>query len=104
MAISETILEELKRYNKINNYILEQEADPFAAPADTDPLAGGDVPPAPDAGATPPAPEAGVTPPAPETQPVDVANDPDVEKVGDEGSEETGNTGLTSSSKPYATI
>lgn len=90
MAISETILEELKRYNKINNYILEQEADPFAEPASTDPLAGGDVPPVPDEGTTPPAPESGVTPPAPEAQPVDVTNDPDVEKVGDEGSEESG--------------
>lgn len=90
MAISETILEELKRYNKINNYILEQEVDPLAAPAATDPLAGGNVPPAPDAGATPPAPDAGATPSAPEAQPIDVENDPDVEKVGDEGSEESG--------------
>lgn len=90
MAISETILEELKRYNKINNYISEQEAgvDPLAALPAEDPLA---APVAPEAGATPPAPDAaGTTPPAPEAQPVDIANDPDVEKVGEEGSEETG--------------
>jgi len=89
MAISQTILEELKRYNKINNYILEQdaEADPFAAPTEGDPNAA--LPPAPEAGATPPdagaAPDAGATPPPAEAQPIDVANDPDVEKVGDEG-------------------
>jgi hypothetical protein len=36
------------------------------------------------------APDAGTTPPPTQPQTVDVANDPDVEKVGDEGSEETG--------------
>ena len=91
MAISQTIIEELRRYNKINNYITEQEAgaDPFAAPTEGDPNAA--LPPAPDAGATPPAPGAdAATAPTPEAQPIDVATDPDVEKVGDEGSEETG--------------
>ncbi len=81
MGISETILEELKRYNKINNYITEQEAGLPPVPGE-DPLA---APAAPDAGALPPAPEAGVTPPPADAQPIDVANDPDVEKVGDEG-------------------
>jgi hypothetical protein len=81
MGISETILEELKRYNKINNYITEQEAGLPPVPGE-DPLA---APDAPDAGALPPAPEAGVTPPPADAQPIDVANDPDVEKVGDEG-------------------
>lgn len=91
MAISQTIIEELRRYNKINNYITEQEtgADPFAAPTEGDPNAA--LPPAPDAGTTPPAPGAdAAVAPTPEAQPIDVANDPDVEKVGDEGSEETG--------------
>ena len=90
MAISQTIIEELRRYNKINNYITEQEAgaDPFAVPTEGDPNAA--LPPAPEAGATPPAPDAAATPPSTEPQPVDIANDPDVEKVGDEGSEETG--------------
>ena len=89
MAISQTIIEELQRYNKINNYILEQDAAPaIPAPGD-DPLAG-----APDAGALPPPPPvagtdvAATTPPT--AEPVDITNDPDVEKVGDEGSEETG--------------
>lgn len=81
MGISETILEELKRYNKINNYITEQEAGLPPVPGE-DPLA---APAAPDAGALPPAPEAGVTPPPADAQPIDVANDPEVEKVGDEG-------------------
>jgi hypothetical protein len=89
MEISETIIEELRKYNKINNYITEQETglppatgeDPLAAPD------AGALPPSPDAGA---APDAGETPPATQPQPIDVANDPDVEKVGDEGSEETG--------------
>ena len=96
MAISQTILEELKRYNKINNYIMEQDAaaDPFAAPTEGDPNAA--LPPSPDPAAAP-TPDAGAVPPpdagaAPSTeaQPIDIASDPDVEKVGDEGSEETG--------------
>ena len=88
MAISQTIIEELRRYNKINNYILEQDAgtaipapgdDPLAAPAEP----GAVPPPAPgDETAIPPAPT--------EAEPVDIATDPDVEKVGDEGSDETG--------------
>jgi|694.fasta_scaffold00089_29 hypothetical protein len=93
MAISQTIIEELRRYNKINNYILEQDAGTtIPAPGD-DPLA------TPEPGAVPPPPPApggeadvaGTTPPAStEPEPIDVENDPDVEKVGDEGSEETG--------------
>jgi hypothetical protein len=80
MAISETIIEELKRYNKINNYILEQDATL------TPPAPEGDIPPAPE-GDIPPAPEAGLGAPAADTtpQPVDVANDPDVEKLDDKG-------------------
>ena len=80
MNISKTILEELKRYNYINNYITEQEADPAA-------------PPAPDAAAAPPAPDAAAAPPAgappatTEPTPVDVDADPDVEKVGEEDKE-----------------
>jgi hypothetical protein len=82
MGVSETILEELKRYNSINNYITEQEA-----PADIPPP-GGDVPPAPE-GAPPAEPGATPTPEAPaaEPTPVDVAADPDVEKIGEEGEE-----------------
>ena len=86
MAISETIIEELRRYNNINNYITEQDAGLPPVPGE-DPLG---TPPPPDAGALPPAPEAGAIPPPTESQPIDVANDPDVEKIGDESSEETG--------------
>jgi len=81
MDISKTILEELRRYNSINNYISEQADEPPADVPPADPAAA----PAPDAAATPPAPE---TPPATtEPTPVDVEADPDVEKVGEEDKE-----------------
>jgi hypothetical protein len=92
MDISNTILEELNRYKKINNYISEQAAE--LPPAEELPAPGGDVPPAPEG--APPA-DPGVTPtPAGEStpQPVDVATDPDVEKIGEEGEEETGSEEL----------
>ena len=89
MAISQTIIEELRRYNKINNYILEQDAAPAIPPPPPGAVSGD----APDAGALPP-PDAGTdaaaTTTPPTAEPVDITNDPDVEKVGDEGSEETG--------------
>jgi hypothetical protein len=76
---SQAILEELKKYNKINNYIFEQETGelppPPAEPTD-DPAA---LPPA-DAGTTPPPADTEVEP-----QPVDIENDPDVEKIDDSG-------------------
>jgi hypothetical protein len=82
MRVDLKILNEIKRYNEINNYITEQDVPP--PPADP-----GAVPPPPgDPGALPPAEGAAPPPPAaPETaapQPVDVATDPDVEKIGDE--------------------
>jgi hypothetical protein len=88
MSVDKKILEEITRFNSINRYINEQELppppaeDPLAAgaPPAEDPLAAG-APPAEDplaAGAPPaPAPPTGDVP-----QPVDIANDPDVEKVG----------------------
>ena len=92
MDISNTILEELNRYKKINNYISEQAAE--LPPAEELPAPGGDVPPSPEG--APPA-DPGATPtPAGETtpQPVDVASDPDVEKIGEEGEEENGSEEL----------
>jgi molecular chaperone GrpE (heat shock protein) len=89
MNIDKKILNEISRYHFINNYIKEQ-ADPLALGDD----AGAPPPPAPEAGA-PPAPETGAAP-APETpaQPIDVENDPDVEKIDDGGeSEEKGSEG-----------
>jgi hypothetical protein len=89
MSIDNKILEEIQRYKNINQYITEQDVPPAEDPAAA-------LPPPPDAGAAlppppgAPAPDAGAAPPpAPpaagaEPQPVDVAADPDVEKVGDE--------------------
>ena len=81
MSIDKKILEELSRYNSINKYIVEQDELAGGLP----PAPEGDVPPAPEdaAAGAPPAPPA---PPAAEpTAPVDVENDPDVEKIDSEG-------------------
>jgi len=80
MSLDKKILSEIERYRSINQYIMEQVPPP-------PPAAPGEIPPPPagDAGAPPP--------PAPDAapQPIDVANDPDVEKIDDEGeSEEKG--------------
>jgi len=91
MEISKTIIEEIKRYKNINNYIVEHAAEPpVEAPGEV-------PPPAPEAaGATPPPPTGETPPPAEgaEPTPVDVDTDPDVEKVGAEGEEETGSEEL----------
>ena len=79
--IDNRILEEIARYNSINNYIVEQDAtlppppgeDPNALPPAPGPVDPNEVPPAPAAPAGP--------------QPVDLENDPDVEKVGEGDSE-----------------
>ena len=74
MKIDIKILEELKRYNSINSYISEQDA---ALP----PNPGAPAPTGEELPLLPPAPEtptgAASTPPVP----VDVKNDPDVEKL-----------------------
>ena len=105
MGIDKKIIEEIKRYKSINNYILEQDAA-LAPPAPE-----GEVPPPPgDApvpgDVPPPAPEGAVPPPpaAPETdtpQPVDVSQDPDVEEVGkdEEDKEELEITDLVDAQK-----
>ena len=76
MSIDKKIIEELNRYRNINKYIMEQEA-PGAPP-----------PPAGPEGAAPPPPGGAIPPATPEVggapTPVDVENDPDVEKIGDE--------------------
>lgn len=94
-TVSQALLEELNRHNQINRYILEQDVPP-PAPEDVPPPPAGDVPPPPapeDAtlgGATPPPTEPGAEP----GQPIDVANDPDVEEVtDDETTTETGDEG-----------
>jgi hypothetical protein len=85
MSLDRKIIEELKRFNQINRYVLNEQPEP---PAPVDPAAappeagapigepvGGEVPPA---DAAPPA-GGDVIP-----EPVDVENDPDVEEVGNE--------------------
>ena len=99
MAIDKKILEEVSRFNSINKYITEQDATLPPPPAEdpmADPMA--ELPPLDPAAQ--PAPEvAPATPPAP--QPVDVAQDPEVEKVGEDESkkEELEITDLVKSQK-----
>ena len=113
MSLDKKILEELKRFNQINSYILKEQdvppadptADPTAAvpPADptADPTAA--VPPAdPTAdptAAVPPADPTAAAADAPTEvpEPIDVETDPDVEEVGKEkeGDEETEEIDIT---------
>lgn len=84
MSIDKKILEELRRHNNINRYIIEQEV-------------GGDIPPPPPAiGDTTPPPPGDTTPPPPaaETTPevIDVEKDQEVEKLDDKGVSEEGET------------
>ncbi len=79
MSLDKKILSEIQRYRSINNYITEQE--------ETEPDLGAL---APEAGATPPPPPADVTTTPPSvpsgtSEPIDVENDPDVEKIDDKG-------------------
>jgi molecular chaperone GrpE (heat shock protein) len=88
MSLDRKIISEIERYRNINKYITEQALDAAAPPPPDDPAADlGAVapPPADPAAAAPPpaAPAADATP-----QPIDVANDPDVEKIDDEGEPE----------------
>jgi len=76
MKIDLKIIEEIRRYNQINSYITEQELPP--PPGGELPPPGGELPP-------PPAPP---TTGATEPTPIDVENDPDVEKIDDEGKKE----------------
>ena len=102
MNIERKILEELKRFNQINSYVLNEQPEPElggAPPPPPAPDMGGMPPPPPAdaaagdaaAGDTPPADAAaGDTPTVPE--PVDIENDPDVEEVGDKDKESDGDT------------
>ncbi len=82
--IDEKILEEIARYNSINHYITEQDATLPPAPGETA------LPPAPGMEGTAPVDPnvAPAAPTAPEATTVDVATDPDVEKVDNNGTEE----------------
>ena len=91
MSLDKKILSEIERYKTINQYITEQagDVDPLTAEPDLGALA-----PAAGAGETappPPAEPAAPAPPAaPTNEPLDVENDPDVEKIDDEGKSEEG--------------
>lgn len=91
MSLDKKILSEIDRYRQINKYITEQAVPPPPPPG----AEAGAVPPPPPAagGATPPAggalPPAGDVPPTP----IDVENDPDVEKIDDEGKSEEAESG-----------
>lgn len=90
MSIDKKILSEIERYKSINKYILEQAEVPAELGAVAPPEGGVDAPPPPaEAEAVPPA-----APEAPaEPQPIDVENDPDVEKIDDEGKSEEADKG-----------
>jgi hypothetical protein len=97
MSLERKILEELKRFNQINSYILNEQPAPPPPPAPAEDL-GAEAPPADDAAALPPPAEgdaapidAAAAPPAEGDaipEPVDVENDPDVEEVDAEGDTE----------------
>ena len=85
MSLDRKILEELKRFNQINTYILNEQPAP---PAPVDPAAAPEAPIGePEGGAPPPPADAAGAPPAEGDaipEPVDVENDPDVEEVGND--------------------
>lgn len=88
-TLSEALLKELGRHNQINNYIREQEEPPVEEPVGAEtpaPIGGETTPPPPPSDMT----LGGVTPEAGETtpgagEPIDIANDPDVEEITDDG-------------------
>lgn len=87
MSLDRKIIEELKRFNQINTYILNEQPEPPAPPAPVDMAAApGSEPPIgePEGGMPPPAGDA--APPAGDviSEPIDIENDPDVEEVGND--------------------
>lgn len=85
-TIDNKILEEIARYNSINNYIVEQDATLPPAPGE-DPNAVAPAPAPVDPNVVPPAPSEPTAP-----QPVDVESDPDVEKLGQDETKSEGKT------------
>lgn len=85
-TIDKKIIEEIKRYNSINKYIVEQDLPPL--PGEELPAPGGDIPPPPpeEGGTPPPAGEAPVG--GGEPTPIDTETDPDVEKINPDGESE----------------
>jgi hypothetical protein len=92
MKIDIKILNEINRYRSINNYINEQELPPPPGDAPPPPPSDaplpppGDAPPPPPGGDVPPPPGGAPPPPGGTTtpsEPLDIENDPEVEKVDD---------------------
>lgn len=83
MAIDKKILEEIKRYNMINNYIQEQALPEPLPPAGADAGADAGIAPPP-----PPPPAGGATTGG--TEVVNVETDDEVEEIGDEGTVKPG--------------
>lgn len=92
MSLDKKILSEIERYRSINQYITEQALD--VPPTDAPPADLGALAPPQGAGAPPPPAPSEALPPLPpepaSNEPIDVANDPDVEKLDDEGESEEG--------------
>lgn len=88
MRMDERILNEIKRYNSINKYIMEQEAPvgdegAIPPPPEVEPGADMETPMEPEMGAE------GTIPPPPEAPAeIDPSSDPEVEEIGDSGEEE----------------
>jgi hypothetical protein len=93
MGLDKKILSEINRYKSINKYITEQTEETEIPPVPGEDL--GPLSPEPGAvGATAPAaPVAPPPPAAPTSEPLDVANDPDVELIDDEGGSEENDEG-----------
>jgi len=83
MSVDKKIISEIERYKNINNYILEQEETELPAPEE-DVEGGDELPPLSDEGT-----EGGDTGVDEVPEPVDIETDPDVEVVGDEGTDST---------------
>lgn len=98
MSIEKQILEELKRFNQINSYILNEQPEEVPVddvPPPADPAAPTDLAAAPADPAAAPADPAAPAPDAAATEvpePVDIENDPDVEEVDAEKETEEGDT------------
>jgi hypothetical protein len=88
MNLDKKILSEIDRYRSINRYIIEQAGNVPTPEDDLGPLS-----PLPgDAGVPPPSDAAAIPPAAPVSVPLDVENDPDVEKIDDEGNSQEKNS------------
>jgi hypothetical protein len=94
MRIDVKILNEIRRYKDINNYINEQDVPPPPPGGDVPPPPGGALPPPPPPPGDVPPPPGGAPPPPggegaplPPAEPINVGEDPEVEKIEDETKE-----------------